>query len=58
MLPGVTAGYVERPRDGHRHYQTLDEYIKQDDIMVIYAKDIKDAERIGKIPAQGYVWID
>ncbi len=38
-------------------YQTLDDYIGNDDVLVIYDKDIKKKERKGDIPEQGYVWV-
>lgn len=34
----------------------LAEYVKQDDVLVIPAAEIKDSERKGTVPAQGYVW--
>ena len=33
-------------------------YIHSDDVLVIYAKDIKDDERDAHVPSQGYVWVD
>ena len=39
-------------------YQTLEEYIKNDGVLAIYAKDIKPEERTGGVPEQGYVWVD
>ncbi len=39
-------------------YVSLDEYAQQKDVLVIYDKDIKQEERIGEIPEQGYVWVD
>ena len=42
-----------------RHpYQTLEEYEKRPDVLIIYAKDIKPEERLGEVPTQGYVWQD
>ena len=34
----------------------LKDYIKDKNVLVIYAKDIKSSERVGKVPEQGYVW--
>ncbi len=53
--------YVDEPE--HKpwrldKYQTLDEYVKNSNVLVIYAKDIKTKEREGSVPEQGYVWID
>lgn len=39
-------------------YQTVEQYINNPDVLVIYAKDIKPEERIGEVPEQGYVWVD
>ena len=36
-------------------YQSLKEYIKNKNVLVIYAKDIKPKERVGEMPEQGYV---
>lgn len=35
-------------------YVPLAEYIKHDDACVIFAADIKDNERVGPIPNQGW----
>lgn len=56
--PGYSWGYVERgDKSGYNKYKTLDEFLKSDDILVIYANDIKDDEREGYVPQQGYVWM-
>ncbi len=39
-------------------YLPLAEYLKQDDALCIYAKDITSTDRIGSVPQQGYVWMD
>ena len=39
-------------------YTPLEDYIKREDVEVIYAKDIKAEEREGTVPEQGYVWKD
>lgn len=36
----------------------LEEYLKRDDVCVIYATDIQPEEIKGEIPEQGYVWVD
>lgn len=41
-----------------RKYLTCDEHIKNENVLVIFKKDIKDSDRIGCVPAQGYVWVD
>ena len=38
--------------------QSLAEYIKRDEVLVIRRKEIKPKERIGTIPAQGFVWVE
>lgn len=35
---------------------TVDEYVKQDDVLVIRADEIQPSERRGEVPEQGYVW--
>jgi hypothetical protein len=47
--------YVEE-RGRYGEYQTLDEYLARPDVLVIPAGDIKDEERVGEVPEQGYVW--
>lgn len=44
--------------DSRGRYMTVDQYIKRADVMVIYAADIKKKERVGKVPQQGYVWVE
>lgn len=54
-----TFRYVEEPcGKGYREYQTLDEYRKRSDVLIIPADQIKPEERTGSVPAQGYVWVD
>jgi hypothetical protein len=40
----------------HGTHQTLDDYCKNADVLVIRAADIKPNERKGDVPEQGYVW--
>ena len=40
-----------------RPHMTVDEYLKQDDVLVIRAADIADSERQGDVPEQGFVWV-
>lgn len=58
---GVTSRYVEEA-DSTKTYQQphikLEDFLKQTDVCVIYAKDIKPGERTGTLPEQGYVWHD
>lgn len=39
-------------------YIPLLQYLKSKDVLVIRKKDIKKSERVGKLPPQGYVWVD
>lgn len=52
--------YLEEGDSSRRwnNYQTLQAYKKSDDVLFIYKKDIKDEERLGEVPRQGYVWQD
>lgn len=61
LKKGYNAGYVERADKNRSYageYLTLSEYVKHADVCVIYAKDIKNSERIGEVPEQGYIWVD
>ena len=40
-----------------KEYRTLDEYKKDNRVLFIHASEIKDNERIGYVPTQGYVWM-
>jgi len=51
--------YVEEPSDkSYAKYQTIEQFEKRKDVLIIRAKDIKPEERKGTIPQQGYVWVD
>lgn len=43
---------------GRKDQLTLEEYINTKDVLVIRKEEIKDEERIGTLPRQGYVWCD
>lgn len=52
--------YVDEPDDGEHvwsKYMSLAEYRKCNDVCVITAADIKDEERTGDVPQEGYVWV-
>lgn len=49
--------YVERKGE-YGDYIPVKDYVKRSDILVIKSEDIKPEERLGKIPKQGYVWVD
>jgi len=59
LKPGYTSRYVERQRREFKwaRYLTLEQYIQEDDVLIIRKEDIKPAEREGTIPTQGYVWV-
>jgi len=52
---------VEKPRQESwwlGKYIPLNEFRKREDICIIGKEDIKDEERVGEVPKQGYVWVD
>jgi len=55
------SGYLEKP-DTHDNicgkYRAIEQYSKEPDVLIIYAKDIKPSDRKGEVPEQGYVWKD
>jgi len=58
---GAESKYVERAESKGLYpnkYVTLEEYVKDESVCVIYAKDILPGERNGELPEQGYVWMD
>jgi hypothetical protein len=55
------SGYLEKPdtRDNIcGKYRTIEQYSKEPDVLIIYAKDIKPSDRKGEVPEQGFVWKD
>jgi len=53
--------WVEEPdeqRISWQPYQTVQEYGKREDVMIIHHDQIKPEERTGDVPVQGYVWQD
>lgn len=36
----------------------IEQYILDENVHIIYDKDIKPEERVGKLPEQGYVWVE
>ena len=55
-----TSRYVDKPStEKYAHkYIPLADYLAEPTTLVIYAADIKDDERHGTVPEQGYVWQD
>ena len=49
-------GYVERVGE-YGKYQKLENYLEEDTVLVIRSHEIKDSERKGSLPDQGYIWI-
>lgn len=39
-------------------WQSLEDYCKRPDVLVIHASEIKDEERKANIPQEGYVWVE
>lgn len=60
MKKGYCWKYIEEqdPECSYKHYISLEDYLKKGDALAIYAKEIKDEERVGDVPEQGYVWQD
>lgn len=52
-----TKGYINKPNEYSDNFMTVEEYSKQDDVLIISKSEIKDNERVGDVPNQGYVWI-
>jgi hypothetical protein len=50
-------GYTVDDRFYSRPTISLEEYLQQDNVRVIREDEIKDHERQGDIPQQGYVWV-
>ena len=51
-------GYIEKPDDPEwRAYRTLEEYLTDKGILVIRSNEIKDEEREGECPTEGYLWV-
>ena len=51
--------WVDKPskeRYSFNNYATLEEYKKQEDVLIIPASDIDDSEKVGEVPQEGYVW--
>jgi len=52
---GMAEGYTSRYVDCEI---PLSEYVNSKGVLVIKSQDIKDEERAGSVPEQGYVWVD
>lgn len=50
------ASAYHRKEYGKKKLTTIAKYLKQKDVLVVYAKDIKDTERVGEVREEGYVW--
>jgi hypothetical protein len=62
LVSGCVYRYVERQNPLSASYssgkhQALDQYLQKNIVQVIKAAAISDQERVGDIPAQGYVWV-
>lgn len=54
----VRRGYAVDTRFSRGGYQTLEDYMNNNDVLFIPAMHIKPEERKGEVPEQGYVWMD
>ena len=54
----ITWSYIEEAETTKysKTYIALEDYMKSDDTCFIFANEIKDEERIGDVPEQGYIW--
>jgi len=54
-----TNSYKEEPdlRYGYKKFFTIEQYQNLPNVLIIFDSDIKDDERIGEVPEEGYVWI-
>lgn len=54
-------GYIERTRTkynfGNQELVPLSEYVERPDVLVIRADSITPEQRVGDVPAQGFVWV-
>lgn len=55
--PTVWENYLNNEGKNSR-YQSLKQFRKRKDVLIVNAADIKDSERKGSVPQQGYVYID
>lgn len=49
--------YIEERDRDYKEYLSLEEYSKSPNVKIIYKDEIKEEEKIGEVPRQGYVWI-
>ena len=52
-----TKSYVNKPNKYSDSFMTMEEYSRQEDVLIIPKSKIKDSERIGDVPIEGYVWV-
>ena len=51
--------YFETPdSESYVRYVPLEKYLKKPDVAVVLAEEIKDSEKVGKIPKKGWIWVD
>lgn len=48
---------VDKPFALGGEYRTVEEYERAADVLVIRADEVKDDEREGNVPEEGYVWV-
>lgn len=56
---GKSGAFVEEadPDYAWKEYVTLEAYLAREDVLVVYANQIKPHEREGEVPPEGYVWV-
>ena len=52
----IKRGYTISNYSGHRAYQTIEQFSKDEDVLIIYDHQINPEHRVGEVPEQGYVW--
>lgn len=59
ILTGYVGKYIEKPDERYsKELVSLEDYLKQKDVLFIYAKDITEEEKKGSLPLSGYQWFD
>jgi len=54
----VPKGYKTDSLSSFNKYQSLKQYMKNQDVLFISKKDVKEDEKHGELPLQGYVWVN
>lgn len=54
----MSEGTVDKVTSFHRGELSVEEYFTKEGVLAIHGEDIKDEERQGQVPKQGYVWVE